>query len=910
MTAAALMATLVAAPGFAVITRTISLSMPASTTTGATITVRGTLTHSAVGSLVIISRKSGRSWIQVAAARTKTSAGAYVHSFRVPTSRGTYYYDAFAPKTAQAEAAVSTTRSVVVRTPVSVTLTVSNAFPVDGSDVTLTGAVTPWISGTPVSLQHRIASATTWSTVAALYPNSGGKFTATTVPAPDQSNYYRVVVSQHGYYTRAISRTVSVAPHTSAPPPSPVAGFSATPHTPGVGVDLAWNTIPGTDPNNPSDISNNQTLVIRRASGNVAPGTPTSGSAVATLSATQTNFTDTSGLTPGAAYSYSIFLENLSGQFSSASTASVLAPDPPPGIIWGPITNPVPFAGTARFLQCPTPSFCMLLGGLAYQTWNGASWTKPQSLPYQLDVLKQLSCASATLCMIVDGHSYLVFNGQTWSSPVSLASSLLADDSFGSVACPTSSFCLTTTYKGGSLKWDGSSWSVATDSTPSIPGPSGSIHCASIDLCWAQSGAQWDGTTWTASQQWDTVNGSDQMSCPTTSFCIGVNEYGPMFEYRNGQWNQMISPWPTGEQVSAADVACTSASFCISVAQSFGSGFSTSVSTFDGTSWSTPVTLHPQVATDPLVACPSASRCLEVDTSDDHADEELAWFQNGVWTAPTLITQANHMAGVSCIPNGACTSVDYAGNIRTYDGTAWSSPTLVDDASGVMNISCGTTTFCAVVDDGGGAVVENNGVWGVRQVLTPGEWLTYLSCTSDEACMAMTDTGIAEQYKAGHWTNVTSTSFNFAGPVACGSMNYCVSVGYWWNGSSWLEMPSTNGTYYTTATCITALDCLIAFGGNAGFKPTAAHFVNGAWQGAPFPIGPPGLSQSEYSTVDSMSCVSSSLCVAIGDGLVTFSPGGVTMGPYVPIDNGVYSVSCSSSTLCIAIGGDNVLVGN
>src|SRR5690242_16499477 len=115
LTVAGLLTALLATASFATTSRSVSLSTPTSSTTGATVRFRGTLTLSPLPSLVIIRRRSGSSWVKVAAVRTYNSAGNYAHDVVMPSIRGTFYYDVYAPATPAARAAVSTTRSIVVR---------------------------------------------------------------------------------------------------------------------------------------------------------------------------------------------------------------------------------------------------------------------------------------------------------------------------------------------------------------------------------------------------------------------------------------------------------------------------------------------------------------------------------------------------------------------------------------------------------------------------------------------------------------------------------------------------------------------------------------------------------------------------------------------------------------------------
>lgn len=816
-------------PSFAGTARTISLSIPSSTTTAAAITFSGTLTHSAKGSLIAIRRRSGSSWVVVGYTKTLNAAGSYTHAIKAPTTRGTYYFDTFAARTQTANSAVSPSRAVAVRTLVHVSLVASNRTPIDGRNVQLTGGVAPWVPGTPVVLQRSVGGATTWSNLVALSPNVSGHFARTVAPAPDIETRYRVVVIARGYYTSATSAIVSVLPQ-------------------------------------------------------------------------------------------------------------------PVGLSWGPSSRPVPVTGFSNFVQCPSSSFCMLIGAESYQTWSGGSWSVTQSLPRPMSsnfgTPAPASCSVDGYCMLIDpsvnGTAYYsVFDGQTWATPVAFSPS---DPIYliNSVACASATFCITTESDGSSLVWNGTSWTQTSNfgSQAQVTSYGDLVLCASPTSCWTQGGARWDGNAWTNVESVNTSSSSDRISCASATFCVDVDNTGTMRKYDGQNWLTVTSPWPTDEQTANPDVSCPSADFCVSVAGEAANPKATMVSTFDGTTWSTPALLHSQVGnTSQHVACPTTKTCFEVDGINLDGDTQMATYQHGTWGAPAPITQANYLSSLSCLPAGPCYTADLAGNLRTFDGSTWSSPTTVDPASGVTGISCATTTFCAVVDDRGGAVMETDGSWGSRQAVTeidPGTGqlapLESISCTADGACMASSNNGNAYQYENGVWAkvNVTSQTYSFGGSVACGSMNYCVSTGgYWWNGATWLRMPDHSGVTSNTAaggpsavTCFSASDCLVGFQAWQGFVPDAVHLVDGAWSGPTEVLGGP-ISQYGGGGASAMSCITATRCAAFSnDGLVTFtatgfaSAGPLTFEPLPLTGLAAPEMSCVHGAFCVALADGFITVGH
>lgn len=285
-------------------TRTISLQTPSAATTGAAITLRGAVTRTPKGSLVVIRRLSGTRWVKVATTRTTTRAGDYVSRVRAPGTGGTYRYRADAPRTASSPTVVSRSRSVVVRVQIRASIAASNLTPVEGSAITLSGLVSPWLAGTPVVLQQRLGSASTWSVVRTIGPDTTGRFRVGVVPRAGTVSRFRISVSARGYRTSAASTVVTVTPVASGP--AVVSNLKVS--SASKQVKLTWQ--------NPVGATG---VVVRRAVGSVPPSTPASGTAVPTTGVA-TSATD-STVDEDQAYSYSVFARTGSGTSPPVSAA-------------------------------------------------------------------------------------------------------------------------------------------------------------------------------------------------------------------------------------------------------------------------------------------------------------------------------------------------------------------------------------------------------------------------------------------------------------------------------------------------------------------------------------------------------------------------------------------------------------
>jgi hypothetical protein len=167
--------------------------------------------------------------------------------------------------------------------------------------------------------------------------------------------------------------------------------------------------------------------------------------------------------------------------------------------------------------------------------------------------------------------------------------------------------------------------------------------------------------------------------------------------------------------------------------------------------------------------------------------------------------------------------------------------------------------------------------------------------------------------------------------VSCTSPTSCVAVGYYSNGpayqtlmetlsgGSWslTEGPDTSTTednYLYGVSCTSSTSCVAVgnYDSASGYNQTLIETLTGTTWSI---TSSPNTSSSEDNTLSSVSCTSSTSCVAVGD----YSNGGVyqtlmetlsggswslTEGPDTSTTESNYlsGVSCTSSTSCVAVG--------
>lgn len=735
------------APSFAVTSRTISLSVPSSATTGATVTLHGYLTHSPVGSLILIRRKSGTSWIRVATARTTTSAGAFADSIPAPTTRGTYYYDAYAPGTSTLAGVVSKAYAVIVRTKVRVTLTSSTTAPSALSAVTLSGTVAPWRSGTPVFLEHMAAPATTWSEVASLSPNSAGHFSRSVNPTVNTTNRYRVVVSTRGYYTGAISPTVTVTPKTPVTTP------------------VSWHTPVSVDPPQSALVSiscptslfcaavdlDGNVVTYQSGAWSQALNVLRSPAQLATVSCSSATFCVAMWSDQQSVSSYSVF----NGAAWSAAARVGGTGSSSPGS-----------------LSCASSTFCMFVGSTNYwyTIFDGSTWASAMELPDSPLISggeADVSCTSATRCVLTQAGQYLyTWDGTKWSEPQTFETAPLTPGS--SVSCPTALTCFVA---------DGSSVLTLTGSTLSAPqavdpGNSGivTLSCASTTSCAAldeagnvfvMTDSGWSAPEPIFSNQLGEALG---LSCASSAMCIAADgSSGNVRTFDGTQWSNPVEVILPEGYLTA--VSCVSNTVCV------GGDDAGNVVAFGPSGPYTqvvPITGSPASPINEL-SCRTATDC-EAGTGNLVID-----FGSGVprigFVAPTTIV------GLSCTP-GRCTAVDHGGHVWVRTTSIWSQQTTLPTQ--INGISCATDTFCMAYDDAQHIYRSNGTTWTTAPQIAPTASTSHdiyqLRCTAPTLCSAEWSYPAMSIFNGTNWHQFHSGSTLYPAKDYCFAAQQCYAI--------------------------------------------------------------------------------------------------------------------------------------
>jgi len=267
------------------------------------------------------------------------------------------------------------------------------------------------------------------------------------------------------------------------------------------------------------------------------------------------------------------------------------------------------------------------------------------------------------------------------------------------------------------------------------------------------------------------------VSCPTTAFCVAVDNEGYEVTYRHGRWTHGTK---VGLHDSMNAVSCASTAFCVAVDDA---GFAY---TYSSGRWSTGREVDALSNAGGLddVSCPVAGFCMAVDGMGNEFS-----LHDGVWTRGERYTDIHSVASVSCASTIFCVAVSAtnASYAYTYDNGVWSGGRQLtfdgnDAAAGgaLSSVSCATRNFCLAVSGGGQGFTYSDGRWLRGQGIAIGQErlpaLGSVSCATPSFCVAQDDL-YPFVYSAGRWLRGPETSLYGIASMSCPTRSFCVAVG-------------------------------------------------------------------------------------------------------------------------------------
>jgi len=288
------------------------------------------------------------------------------------------------------------------------------------------------------------------------------------------------------------------------------------------------------------------------------------------------------------------------------------------------------------------------------------------------------------------------------------------------------------------------------------------------------------------------------VSCPTTRFCMVVDDEGNAITFDDGAWSRPRSIEDTG----LTSVSCATPTFCVAL------GVNGTASVYRGSTWSSALSIDPKSADEVdgfgtssvnTVSCASTSFCMAGDVLG-----RVVRFNGATWTRPRPVEAAAParrdrragtagIAGVSCVAPRFCAAVTVGGRALTFDGTTWSSPVALEPAAVVNadrlrsvaplgSVACSSPTSCAAVDASGNVYGFDGTTWSGPHAVDPvrladSDGATALSCPAPGDCVVVDEQGNAVFDTRGTWSGpvVVDPTVGLA-TVSCGGPALCVAL--------------------------------------------------------------------------------------------------------------------------------------
>ncbi len=282
------------------------------------------------------------------------------------------------------------------------------------------------------------------------------------------------------------------------------------------------------------------------------------------------------------------------------------------------------------------------------------------------------------------------------------------------------------------------------------------------------------------------------------------------------------------------------------------------------------------------------------------------------------------------------------------NGLTWSTEASPNQGSGtnaLNGVSCPSVTFCVAVGVAAspGLIESFNGTsWSIAPLPTPGgsPYLEGVACTSVSACTAVgfyidgsnNQVPLIESWNGSAWTITPSPSPSGAQDavllgVSCSAPSVCTAVGHiyngstdqtlveTWNGAKWSIVPSpspvsTGAVTLNSVSCPSSSFCIAA--GYYVTKSSGEATLIEGWNGTAWSIIPnPNPSTTGTVQLLGAACTSSNFCVAVGYYFTSLTVNGTLIETWdgttwsitpSPAPGELAGVQCISPTDCVAVG--------
>lgn len=281
-------------------------------------------------------------------------------------------------------------------------------------------------------------------------------------------------------------------------------------------------------------------------------------------------------------------------------------------------------------------------------------------------------------------------------------------------------------------------------------------------------------------------------------------------------------------------------------------------------------------------------------------------------------TSPSGFTNLSCVSPTFCMSLTGFLSALTYDGTSWTEAGINEFGQIPVALSCvaSTSEWCIAAQDYSRTYLFDGTSWSDGPDLVgPTNGGVAISCTSSTFCVAEVTNDVAqgdfETYTGSTWTvdGHTTSALTYTGAVDCVTSTFCAAVDahdvFTFNGASWrgtaIRAGGVDGlATLSSVTCRTVHFCLALDTSGDTYR-----FNGSSW----LDVGqtPAAVAAHADYYPDQVSCASTQLCVAVGEGFA-WEFNGFEWSAALNIDHGasghLQNVDCTSTTFCMITDGN------
>jgi hypothetical protein len=556
-------------------------------------------------------------------------------------------------------------------------------------------------------------------------------------------------------------------------------------------------------------------------------------------------------------------------------------------------------------------------GAFTYRRW----WQTPTTIDASEGAAAVLSCPDQK-CYAIDSFNNLLTRSGPTQPWTNAGNPISPGNTIDNLSCATDSFCAAVDDAGHASTYNGTTWKQSPTKTTYLGGPLNQVSCTSTSFCLAldtfSDYTLWNGTSWSNLRALDGTLITKTTPYPT-------NPVDPALLSCEGTSDGTVASCAMIDGNGHARTFVHNSSNAWSAVQFTDHGFPSALSCYDNSGFQCVLTdsdssgngraFHLKagswgaasvIATGFQLSSVSCSKTTAVCRAVDNGGNAYTLGATGPWSSTSPTGANTNIYAISCGPSYCFTS-NRNSTTSTYTiGTStWSAPTkIVDEHLGITSLACGDPNDC-LASDGGFVIAESGGTWSSPVDLgLAGDRVVSTSCSSGDFCMAATFGGKYVTDTGGSLSDVQNSGLSFLVAISCDAAGSCFAVtsdaAYKWTSGAWdtmaISVPITSGDSIVAISCPDTTHCMIVTeGGDAFVMTNGATPVSGGKTGA----------AANSDVLRSVSCASSTFCVAVGSDGYAYRWNGVTWVTSSNLTGGgqLDAVSCSTSNFCLAVDG-------